>query len=71
MNRFTLGLVVGLLCCGFGASGSTQDTASFNLLKLAGKMFTGKRRPTAGRPSSPTCWCATMWSSLAPATATR
>ncbi len=36
MNRFILGLVVGLLCCGIGASTSAQDAESFNLLKLAG-----------------------------------
>jgi hypothetical protein len=36
MNRRILGLVVGLLCCGFGASASAQDAASFALLKLAG-----------------------------------
>jgi len=36
MNRFISGLTVGLLCCGFGASGSAQDTGSFNLLKFAG-----------------------------------
>jgi hypothetical protein len=36
MNRRILGLVVGLLCCGFGASASAQDAASFALLKFAG-----------------------------------
>jgi Matrixin len=36
MNRLIFSLLAGLLCCAFGASGSAQDAASFNLLKLAG-----------------------------------
>jgi matrixin len=36
MNRFIISLMAGLLCCGFSASASEQDAASFNLLKLAG-----------------------------------
>jgi hypothetical protein len=36
MSRLIFSLLAGLLCCAFGASGSAQDAASFNLLKLAG-----------------------------------
>jgi hypothetical protein len=36
MNHVIFSLLAGLLCCAFGASGSAQDAASFNLLKLAG-----------------------------------
>ena len=36
MNRLISSLLAGLLCCAFGASGSAQEAASFNLLKLAG-----------------------------------
>jgi hypothetical protein len=36
MSRFIFSLLAGLLCCAFGATGSAQDAAGFNLLKLAG-----------------------------------
>src|SRR5262245_60951160 len=36
MNRLILSLLAGLLCWAFGAPVSAHDTASFNLLKLAG-----------------------------------
>jgi len=36
MNRLISSLLAGLLCCAFGTSGSAQNAASFNLLKLAG-----------------------------------
>jgi Matrixin len=36
MNRLLFRLLAGLLCCTFGTSGSAQNAASFNLLKLAG-----------------------------------
>ena len=36
MNLLIFGLLAGLLWCAFGTSGSAQNAASFNLLKLAG-----------------------------------
>jgi hypothetical protein len=49
MNRLILSLLVGLLCCAFGASGSAHDTASFNLLKLAGNNVRWQAPPN-GQP---------------------